>query len=157
MTSPIKCFSNVNKSFMTNNQNFGEIKVHPPCCWVMLALPFKLFNLTKISSVIFCFKGPGNWTTSSPLEISSLITFAFWPHKNLSFNFQSKNTNEAMAQNTLIHKWLHLCEKMDLTNLTSSKGSDALRIRIDSSIFLIWSGVYLTTENFYFKKKLSFY
>lgn len=42
---------------------------------------------------------------------------------------------------------------MDLTNLTSSKGSDALRIRIDSSIFLIWSGVYLTTENFYLKKK----
>jgi hypothetical protein len=32
-----------------------------------------------------------------------------------------------------------------LTILTSSKGSFALRIRIDSSIFLTWSGVYFTT------------
>lgn len=34
--------------------------------------------------------------------------------------------------------------KMELTNLTSSSGSAAFRIRTDSSIILIWSGVYLT-------------
>lgn len=123
-----------------------KIKMFSPICALTLPLTSELRNLRRISSIILSLTARGNSKTDSSLENSCFNPFTY----GISIKLNPKTTPRQ-------NKFIANQRKQKFTNLTSAIGSLSLRIRTDSSIFLIWSGVYFTTVHNWKKKKRKYY